>query len=116
MYSLIGSNPATDFIPPQFPERKTMVEQKNFPYYQAEDPKNLLNRASLMLTHEQILITCSALRLLDEYVSTKNPLKKLSFNPHITQHERDQIEAVHNACINCAISQEAHARTKDREP
>lgn len=89
-----------------------MHEQKNFPYYITEHPKKLLSRGSLMLTHEQILLIASSLRLLDEYISTKNPLKKITFNPHITEHEREQIELIHNACINCSISLEAKFLTE----
>lgn len=91
-----------------------MVEQKNFPYYLPEEPKNRNARASLMLTHEQVLMIPSALRLLDTLISTHNPFKRLFLNPHLSEKEAALIESIHNACINCALGQEAHFRSKDK--
>ena len=90
-----------------------MIEQKDFPHYLSEDKSLLQNRVALMLTYEQTILIPAALRLLDSLLS--NPIVKIFFNPRISAHESNIIESIHNSCINCILSQEAHARTKTNE-
>lgn len=84
-----------------------MIQSKYFPAYTPEDKKIAKARASLMLTYEQILtIASTTLTVLEQN-------KKLFKHLHLTEEEKVSLHAIHNACINCALSLETYEQGRD---
>jgi len=86
-----------------------MREQQTFPFYLPDHPDLNSRRVSLMLTYEQIVATASALALLQKILSM-GKIRRSFYDPMLSDHEKSLQTAVHNSCINCALSLEEHAK------
>lgn len=86
-----------------------MIEQQHFPFYLPENPSLRSRRVSLMLTYEQIIATASALALLQKILSM-GKIRRSFFDPLLSDAEKALQTAVHNSCINCALSLEEYAK------
>jgi hypothetical protein len=94
-----------------------MIEKSSFPMYRPDSPTISQKRMSLMLTHEQVLMVASSLVLLHSFIHIKNPLVRFFLKPVIliilrmSDAELSLQTAIHNACINAALSFEEYEKS-----
>jgi hypothetical protein len=89
-----------------------MIEQQHFPAYLPDSATLLKKRVSLMLTYEQILMVASCFALLHSLILSRNPFVRLFFRPLMTDSELSAQTAIHNSCINAALSFEEFEKSK----
>ena len=89
-----------------------MLEQKYFRQFLPEASIPSKTRAALMLTYEQVISIASALAEVERFAN-KTALTRLFCDPLvITEAEMMKLTAIHNACINAALSIEEYERSK----